>query len=251
MRKRKLMVGVCFGLMMAGAHAEDAQSPKSEGSTPSVSTLTTEKDRTSYVIGVAAGRGLRQQGAQEFNIDVVIRGLKDAFTNQPLLMSEENFKATYQAYQQEAIRRVGKAREFAAIDNKKAGDSFLAENARKDGVISLPSGVQYKVIVAGTGGKPTDDDTITANYRGTLIDGTEFDSTYKRNQPATFEVKRTIAGWREALSMMPVGSKWQVFIPAELAYSKQGAGTLIGPMATLIFELELLSINNSASEKKN
>lgn len=207
--------------------------------------LTTELDRTSYAVGVAFGRSLKQQGTKEVKLDIVIKGLKDAVDTQPLLMSEDEFRTTYHAFQQEMISKMGKARDLAARDNKVAGDAFLAENAKKDGVVSLKTGLQYKIITTGSGELAGEGDTITAHYRGTLIDGIEVDSTYRRNQPATFPLKSAIAGWREAIKMMPVGSKWQLFVPAELAYSKQGAGRNIGPNATLIFEIELISVSKS------
>ena len=126
--------------------------------------------------------------------------------------------------------------------NKKEGVEFLAANKSKEGVVILPSGLQYKILTEGTGPKPTASDTVVCNYRGTLISGAEFDSSYKRGQPASFPVNGVIKGWTEALQLMPVGSKWQLFVPAELGYGDRGAGADIGPGATLIFEVELLSI---------
>jgi FKBP-type peptidyl-prolyl cis-trans isomerase FklB len=130
---------------------------------------------------------------------------------------------------------------MAAADNKKEGDAFLAENMKKEGVMALPSGLQYKILKAGSGKMPTDADTVECNYRGTFINGTEFDSSYRTGKPATLKVKGVIPGWQEALKLMPVGSKWQLFIPPQLAYGERGSGP-IGPNATLIFDLELLAI---------
>jgi FKBP-type peptidyl-prolyl cis-trans isomerase FklB len=144
--------------------------------------------------------------------------------------------------QQEKMQAAGAA-------NKKEGDAFLAANKGKDGVVVLPSGLQYKIITAGTGPKPAATDSVICNYRGTLIDGKEFDSSYKRGQPATFPVSGVIKGWTEALQLMPVGSKWQLFVPADLAYGDRGAGADIGPGATLIFEVELVSIQPKTAEK--
>jgi FKBP-type peptidyl-prolyl cis-trans isomerase FklB len=132
----------------------------------------------------------------------------------------------------------------AGATNKKEGDAFLAANKTKEGVVTLPSGLQYKILTAGTGPKPTTSDSVACNYRGTLIDGKEFDSSYKRGQPATFPVAGVIKGWTEALQLMPVGSKWQLFVPSDLAYAERGSGPDIGPNATLIFEVELLSIQS-------
>jgi len=134
--------------------------------------------------------------------------------------------------------------------NKKEGEAFLAANKGKEGIVTLPSGLQYKILTAGTGSKPTSADTVVCNYRGTLINGTEFDSSYKRGQPATFPVSGVIKGWTEALPMMPVGSKWQLFIPADLAYGDRAPGPEIGPNSTLIFEVELLSIQPKADQAK-
>ena len=132
----------------------------------------------------------------------------------------------------------------AAEVNKKEGDAFLAANKTKDGVVTLPSGLQYKILTQGTGPKPTPTDSVVCNYKGTLLNGTEFDSSYKRGQPATFPVGGVIKGWTEALQLMPVGSKWQLFVPSDLAYGQRGPGGGIGPNSTLVFEVELISIKS-------
>jgi FKBP-type peptidyl-prolyl cis-trans isomerase len=137
----------------------------------------------------------------------------------------------------------------ASEKNKKEGEEFLTANKAKPGVVTLPSGLQYKIMQAGTGPKPTATDSVSCNYRGTLIDGTEFDSSYKRGQPTTFPVSGVIKGWTEALQLMPVGSKWQLFVPASLAYGDRAASALIGPDATLLFEVELLSIQDKKAAK--
>lgn len=209
------------------------------------SQLTSEFERSSYAVGIAFGRSLKQQGIKEVNVDLVIKGLTDEVGGKPLALSEDEFRTIYHAFQQEMISKIGKARDLAARDNKVAGDAFLAQNSKQNGVATLPSGLQYKVLNPGTGAKPDDGDTVTAHYRGTLIDGIEIDNTYRRGAPATFPLKGSIAGWREALKLMPVGAKWQIVVPPELAYSKQGAGRNIGPNATLIFEIELISVSKS------
>jgi FKBP-type peptidyl-prolyl cis-trans isomerase FklB len=145
------------------------------------------------------------------------------------------FQKEMMAKQQELAKRLGEK-------NKKEGEAFLSENRKKEGIKALPSGLQYKVVKAGTGKKPKSTDTVTTHYRGTLIDGTEFDSSYRRGQPASFPVSGVIAGWTEALQLMEEGAKWQLFIPPNLAYGERGAGSQIGPNATLIFEIELISI---------
>ena len=176
------------------------------------------------------------------DVNIMARGIKDALAGSKTLLTEDEAQATImemqkdmQAKQQEKMKEAGAA-------NKKEGDAFLAANKAKDGVVTLPSGLQYKILKAGAGPKPTASDSVICNYRGTLINGTEFDSSYKRGQPATFPVSGVIKGWTEALQLMPVGSKWQLFIPSDLAYGERGAGADIGPGATLIFEVELMSI---------
>jgi FKBP-type peptidyl-prolyl cis-trans isomerase FklB len=158
------------------------------------------------------------------------------------VMTDMEAHNTLMQAQQEAKKKIDETRQASMEPNKKAGDAFLAANKTKEGVVTLPSGLQYKILKEGTGPKPTPADSVVCNYRGTLIDGKEFDSSYKRGQPATFPVGQVIKGWTEALQLMPVGSKWQLFVPADLAYGDRGAGPDIGPGATLIFEVELISI---------
>ncbi len=165
------------------------------------------------------------------------------------LLTEEEAQAVMSEMQKQMHEQQQAKMAQAAEGNKKEGDAFLAANKGKEGVVTLPSGLQYKVLTAGTGPKPTTSDSVVCNYRGTLINGTEFDSSYKRGQPATFPVTGVIKGWTEALQLMPVGSKWQLFIPADLAYGDRGAGADIGPGATLIFEIELLSIADKSKDK--
>lgn len=202
-------------------------------------------DRMSYAVGIAYGRNLQQQSSGKIDFERFVQGMRDSFTRKPLLLSEAEFRTIYNQFQSNMLAMMGKAREFKALDNKQAGDAFLAENEKKEGVVSLKSGLQYKVIAMGTGPKPSPTDTVTVNYRAALIDGREVDNTWRRNQPATFALKTAISGWREALPMMPVGSRWELYVPAELAYSKQGTGFLIGPNSTLVFEIELLAIKKS------
>lgn len=225
----KWMVVVGLGLLAAQASAEEA------------SILKTQKDKMSYSIGVETGRSVKRLGV-EVDTDLLVKGLRDALSGDRLLLTDEELRTAIAAYQAEAQQKQAQAMRLAAENNKKAGDTFLAENKTKEGVIALPSGLQYKILKASDGKTPTDADTVECNYRGTLINGTEFDSSYRRGQPATFKVTGVIAGWREALKLMPVGSKWQLFIPPQLAYGERGTGRNIGPNETLIFELELLAI---------
>ena len=208
----------------------------------SITKLTTQKEKASYAIGMNWGLGVRHQ---EVDVDdaMVLQGLKDALAGGKLLLTDQEARATLTQLQQEMQAKMQAKAEHMAENNKKEGETFLAANKTKEGVVTLPSGLQYKIITAGTGPKPNMGDSVVCNYRGTLISGAEFDSSYKRGQPATFPVGGVIRGWTEALQLMPVGSKWQLFVPSELAYSTRGAGNGdIGPNATLIFEVELISI---------
>jgi FKBP-type peptidyl-prolyl cis-trans isomerase len=202
--------------------------------------LKTQKEKVSYGIGVDLIKNIKQQGV-EIDMDALMKGIKDTFAGEKLLMTEKDLRTTMNAFQTD-MRRKQRANRIAAADYKKEGEAFLAENKTKEGVVALPSGLQYKILKAGEGKKPTDADTVECHYRGTLINGSAFDSSDLSGQPATLEVKGLIPGWREALKLMPVGSKWQLFIPPQLAYGERGEGSLIGPNSTLIFEVELLTI---------
>lgn len=204
--------------------------------------LKTEKEKENYGIGISVIRNFKQQGI-EIDLDLVIRGMKDALAGNNLLMAEDDLRATMTTFQNEIRLKQKQAARIAAEDNKKKGEVFLAENKKKEGVVTLPSGLQYKILKAGDGKKPTEADTVECHYRGTLIDGTEFESSFRAGQTQTFKIKGgVIPGWREALMLMPVGSKWQLFVPPQLAYGERGSGSSIGPNATLIFEVELLAI---------
>ena len=191
----------------------------------------------SYVIGMDIGNNLKRQSI-DVDPNILAKAIKDALAGQKPLLSDQEIRETMAAHQNEMKAK----QEALAKKNKEQGDAFLAGNKKKEGVKTLPSGLQYKVIKAGKGKKPKPDDSVTTNYRGTLIDGTEFDSSYKRGQPATFKVSGVIPGWTEALQLMEEGAKWQLFIPPNLAYGERGTGGVIGPNATLIFEIELISI---------
>jgi FKBP-type peptidyl-prolyl cis-trans isomerase FklB len=205
--------------------------------------LTTQKQKNSYALGMSIGLGLKKQGvADSIDSALAVRGMREALAGGKTAMTEDEMKTALQQLRtQFQATQEAKAHE-AGSSARKEGDTFLAANKAKDGVKILPDGLQYKVLTDGSGPKPSATDTVTVNYRGTLIDGKEFDSSYKRGQPASFPVNGVIKGWTEALQLMPVGSKWQLFIPADLAYGDRGAGADIGPGATLIFEVELLSI---------
>lgn len=203
--------------------------------------LQTTKEKQSYSIGADIGSKLKAQ-AIEIDPDTLALGIKDAVSGNKLLLTEQEINETLSTLQKELMEKQAERAKQLAEKNKEEGEAFLFENKKKEGVKTLLSGLQYKVIKEGTGKTPKADDTVVTNYRGTLTDGTEFDSSYKRGQPATFPVKGVIAGWTEALQLMKEGSKWELFIPSNLAYGERGAGNVIGPNAALIFEIELISV---------
>lgn len=221
------------------AASKSAQTSTTKTSAPRA--LETPKDKLSYSIGMNIGKSLKRDNL-DVDPDLVLRGIKDVLGGGTLLMTDQEAQSTLNELQADLHKRQEQEMQQLAETNKKEGEAFLAANKTKAGVISLPSGLQYKILQEGTGPKPTAADTVTVNYRGTLLDGTEFDSSYKRGQPASFPVGGIIKGWTEALLLMPVGSKWQLFIPPELAYGPRQAGPSIGPNSTLLFEVELLSI---------
>ena len=243
----------------SSASSAKAQTPAAKAhsataaKTPAPLTLKTQKEKFSYALGMKMGQNL---GKQSVPVDpaILARGLKDGMAGGKTLLTDDEAQAALKAVQddlrakqQAKMQEAEEANKKVAEANKKEGEAFLAENKGKDGVVTLPSGLQYKILKAGAGPKPAATDTVTVNYRGTLINGTEFDSSYKRGQPATFPVSGVIKGWTEALQLMPVGSKWQVFIPSNLAYGERGAGNVIGPNATLIFEVELVAIQDASA----
>jgi FKBP-type peptidyl-prolyl cis-trans isomerase FklB len=212
-------------------------------------TLKTQKEKFSYALGMNLGTGLHKQ-AIPVDPAILARGLKDAMAGGKMLMNEDEARAIMKGMQEEMQKKQLEEMHAAGAPNRKIGEDFLAANKTKEGVTTLPSGMQYKILTAGTGPKPSAADTVVCNYRGTFIDGKEFDSSYKRGEPATFAVNGVIKGWVEALQLMPVGSKWQLFIPSEMAYGDRGMGNDIPPGTTLIFEVELMSIQNKSSEEK-
>jgi FKBP-type peptidyl-prolyl cis-trans isomerase len=226
----------------AAAPKTAAKKPATAAKTTPAVTLKTQRDKNSYALGMSIGLGLHKQGV-DVDPALVARGVRDQMGGTKTLMSEDEMRATLQQLRGDlAKQQVAKAHEAGAA-NRKEADAFLAANKAKPGVLTLPDGLQYKVLTAGTGPKPTASDTVTVNYRGTLVNGKEFDSSYKRGQPVSFPVSGVIKGWTEALQLMPVGSKWQLFIPADLAYGDQPPpGSDIEPGDTLIFDVELLSI---------
>ena len=223
--KVKLIVVLGFLFFVSQVHAQETL------------LLKNPKDKVSYIIGMDIGMNLKKQSI-DINSDILAKGLKDALSGAKPLLTEQEIQETMGAFQKEMNAK----QDEVAKKNKAEGESFLAENKKKEGIKILPSGLQYKVIKVGTGKKPKSTDTVTVHYRGTLIDGTEFDSSYKRGQTVSFQVSGVIPGWTEALQLMEEGTKWQLFIPPNLAYGERGAGGMIGPNATLIFEVDLISI---------
>lgn len=257
-------------LLLGNALAQDTPAPTTPKASPGSSTaktqtpaakkpataakpaaplaLKTSKEKFSYALGMKMGANLHRQ---EVPVDpnIFARGLKDSLAGGKTLLTDEEAQAAIVAVQNDLRNKQQEKMQVEGAANKKEGEEYLAANKAKEGVVTLPSGLEYKVLKEGTGPKPTAGDSVVCNYRGTLINGTEFDSSYKRGQPATFPVTGVIKGWTEALQLMPVGSKWQLFVPADLAYGERGPAPEIGPNSTLIFEVELLSIQDKNKDK--
>ena len=209
-------------------------------------TLKTQKEKASYAIGMNIGKSMHKDSV-DVDTAILLRGLRDGLSGAKPLLTDDEARAAMTALQADLRKKQEEKMQVVGDANRKAGEDFLAENKTKDGVVTLPSGLQYKILKEGTGPKPTAADTVVCNYKGTLLDNTEFDSSYKRGQPATFPLGNVINGWKEALQLMPVGSKWELFVPSELAYGARGGpGGTIGPNATLVFEVELISIQPKA-----
>jgi len=202
--------------------------------------LETEMDKVSYAIGIQLGQNFKTQEI-EIKLEPMMQGIKDAMAGKKLALSQDEIKKVLTSFQQQMMAKQRERQKLEAAKNLAAGMAFLEANKAKEGVKVLPSGLQYKVIKKGTGKTPTADDKVKTNYRGTLVNGTEFDSSYKRNKPAEFPVKGVINGWTEALQLMKEGGKWELYIPADLAYGERGMPG-IPPNSTLIFEIELLEV---------
>jgi len=216
----------------------DKETPKKEN------TLSTLQDKAGYSIGVQIGKQIAPT-KEAINEEALVMGITDALNAKKLQLSEEEIRKTMQELGAKMQAEAMEKRKASLEVNKKAGEAFLAANKEKEGVVTLASGLQYKIITKGTGATPTATDTVETNYKGTLIDGTEFDSSYKRGQSVSFPVNGVIKGWTEALQLMSEGSKWELYIPSELAYGEQGAGQVITPNATLVFEIELIKVTKA------
>jgi len=226
-------------VLVVGCAAEEAKVA------PEV-TLDTPMSRISYTIGVNIGQDFKTQ-KMEVDADILLMGMKDSLAGKELRLTDEEMVSEIQTFQQEMQAKMAAEMEGVAAKNLADGEAFLAENAKQEGVEVTESGLQYKVLEPGEGDSPEAADVATVHYRGTLIDGTQFDSSYDRGQPATFPVGGVIAGWTEALQLMKPGAKWQLTIPAELAYGERGAGQDIGPNATLLFDVELISVEKGSN----
>jgi FKBP-type peptidyl-prolyl cis-trans isomerase FklB len=210
--------------------------------------LKSQRDKVSYIIGLDIGTNMKARWV-DIDPDILLKGLKDGLAGNKPALEADDIQETMKVFKEEMAKKQEEEMKKLAEKNTKEGEKFLAENKTKEGVITLPSGLQYKVITEGTGKTPKITDTVTVNYRGTLIDGQEFDSSYKRGKAATFRVNGVIKGWIEALQLMKEGAKWQLFIPSDLAYGEKGVGNVIGPNATLIFEVELISVKEDTEGK--
>jgi FKBP-type peptidyl-prolyl cis-trans isomerase len=253
--KLRHITALTLSLLFTQVSADSVGEAKTESAAPvaapatKTEALTNPVDKLSYSFGQNIGNSLKRQET-DINLDMIFKGIKDVLSGSTQLLTEQESMEVIRAFQQEKRAKQEETRKKQGEENAKVGEKFLAENKGKEGVVTLPSGLQYKVITAGKGKTPSIKDTVKTHYRGTLIDGTEFDSSYSRGEPAVFPVNRVIAGWTEALQLMKEGDKWQLFIPSKLAYGENGAGGKIGPNATLVFDIELLSIEASEEAKE-
>jgi len=234
MTKKSLFTVLFSAMLVAGVRAEETNAPAVE------SPFKTDMEKASYCIGLSIGNSWKRQGV-EADPEIVAHGIKDVLAGNEPLISDTDAREILMAYQQTLRAKAEERHKLQAAQNKDAGEAFLANNKTNAGVVTLPSGLQYKIVTEGEGASPKAEDTVTVNYRGTLIDGTEFDSSYKRGEPASFPVGGVIRGWTEALQLMKPGAKWELYIPSDLAYG-ENAPPNIGPNSVLVFEVELLSV---------
>jgi FKBP-type peptidyl-prolyl cis-trans isomerase FklB len=232
----KLKVGVLLAISVGVANAATEAMQ-----------LTNDTDKLSYTIGVDLGKNLKKQNIA-INPGAMSKGLEDGLANGTTLLNDQQMKDVLVAFQKKLLEKQAETFNQKATENKTKGEAFLAQNKSKTGIVTLPSGLQYKVITNGDGVKPTADDSVTVDYTGKLIDGQVFDSTSKTGKPATFKVSQVIPGWTEVLQLMPAGSTWEVYIPSNLAYGPRSVGGPIGPNETLIFNIHLLSVNKATTK---
>jgi len=229
--KIKIILPLALAALAMQIHAEDKLALKDQ------------KEKAGYSIGANIGSGLKRDGV-DVSLDALVAGLRDSFTGSATQLTPAQQQEAIAVFQKELTEKITAQRQAAGEKAKKEGEEFLAANKSKTGVQTLPSGLQYKVLAEGKGAQPKPTDQVTVNYRGTFIDGTEFDSSYKRGEPVTLPVNQVIPAWSEALPLMKTGAKWQLFVPAALAYGERGAGRDIPPNAVLIFEVELVGVKS-------
>lgn len=245
--KMRLVAAAVMGLTLSTAFATDVSTPVTPTpatSTPSTTSLNTDTDKLSYSIGADLGKNFKKQGI-DINTQAMAKGLQDGMNGGQLLLTEQQMRDVLDKFQKELMAKRSAEMNKKAQENKAKGEAFLNQNKTKEGVVTLPSGLQYKIVEQGKGAKPSKDDAVTVEYTGKLIDGQVFDSTEKTGKPATFKVSQVIPGWTEALQLMPAGSTWEVYVPADLAYGSRSLGGPIGPNETLIFKIRLISVQKS------
>lgn len=243
MKKQHLMMFSMLMVCSASVWSNEMQAA-TVSSQPAAVQLQTQLAKDSYAIGVDLGRNIKVRGVA-VDPDVLLSGLKAGLNNTPTLMTDAEIQQTLSALQKQVLQRREAELNTLKTKNKATGDAFLAANRTKPGVVTLPDGLQYKIVQAGNGVQPTEKDTVTVNYVGTTIDGKEFDNSYKRGKPVTFPLAEMIPGWIEVLKLMKAGSTWEVYIPAALAYGEQGAPPFVGPNEVLIFKINLVSVEKA------
>ncbi len=254
MRNHKSVIAImAASAIFVGIHSEPSRSEESAGkeivADEKQKDFKTLDDRFSYAYGMDLAEKFKAEGIK-LNIDLLAESMRTVFDDGDRKMSTGEVAATLEVYREVHEKKKEQELAITAEKNRKKSERFLAENARKDCVVVTDSGLQYRVITEGDGEyRPTEDDEVTVHYRGKFVDGTEFDSTYERNEPYSVKVKQLIEGWSEALQLMPEGAKWELYIPADLAYGEKGSGEYIGPNAALIFEVELLDIEKEEEKR--
>ena len=238
MPRQKWIPALGFAFLTITVMAQDASEFK------------TQKEKFSYAMGMQMGADFRKQ-VLDLDLATFTKGLVESFHGYKTALTEDEMRAVLADAQEEYRKKQAELREEQAQATLKEGEKFLAENKNKEGVVTLPSGLQYKILKPGDGEKPEIDEKVVCNYRGMLLDGTEFDSSTRHSGPVTFPLRGVIKGWKEALLMMPTGSKWQLFVPPYLAYGQEGFGQTVPPNATLVFELELVSVEESEGEESD
>lgn len=241
--KMRLVAAAVMGLAMSTTIAA-TDATTTAPAAPAATSLTTDMDKLSYSIGADLGKNFKKQGI-DISPTAMAKGLQDGMSGAQLMLTDDQMKEVLNKFQKELMMKRSAEFNKKSEENKAKGEAFLNQNKAKEGVISLPSGLQYKVIEKGDGAKPAKDDTVTVEYTGQLIDGQVFDSTEKTGKPATFKVSQVIPGWTEALQLMPSGSTWEVYVPSGLAYGPRSVGGPIGPNETLVFKIHLISVKKS------